>query len=1010
LAGLPAGTTMRAGATGVAFREEQGSGTRRAHGVEERRRTSTGRPRHPPAVEVEPRSVTWVELLLAAGAASLVTAGVQSHRRRATIPESEQRQQALVRLLGDLAAAANEAATPDDALRTSLRLICRYGGWALGHVVTFEPGTALVKTIDSFWETSNDPGFAPFIEQFAHYQYWKMTGNFLGRCLREQRPTWMTDIARNSQGPRTLALRAVGVQSGLAFPVLLHGEIAALLEFLAREPREPDPLFLDNIANIGAQLSRPVERHRAAATHARLAAIVASSEDAIISRGLDYRILSWNPAAERLFGYTADEAIGKDIALLIPPEFGQEVAHNREALAQGGSIKTYDTVRVTKDGRRIDVSLTLSPIRDDAGRMIGNSLILRDITERKRAEQRIERLTRFYAALSETSEAVMRITDRDELFQRVCEMAVEKGNLALAWIGLVDWAAQAVREAAAAGAGVSYVAGACERIAAARLQASTPTATAIRENVPQILNEAPAPVPAWREMAERHGIRALAIMPLTQDGKVTGALCLYAREWGFFDEELVLLLQKIAQNVSFALDNFVRESQRRLAEEHVRHLAHHDPLTGLPNRSLLTDRLAVAIGHARRHGNRLALLFVDLDRFKLINDSLGHAVGDEVLKMVAQRLTASVRVSDTIGRHGGDEFLVLLPEISHVEDAARVAEKILEAMTHPCVVEHHELATGASIGIAICPDNGEDLTQLLRNADAAMYWAKQSGRDRYQFYSETMNARASERLQLEHDLRYAVERGELWLAYQPQVLIATGELVGIEALARWRHPKLGLVPPDRFIPLAEESGLILRIGEWCLRVACEQRIRWSALPAAVRICVNVSAIQFRQPDFAQSLKDLLAASGLPAHNIELELTESIAMQGGQVMRALTELSREGLTLAIDDFGAGYSSLSYLRHLPIHRLKVDRSFILDLGASEDAVAITRAILNMGRTLGLDVIAEGVETQAQADLLRDAGCDRAQGYYYCEPLAARELEAWLAARGYGTGETAAGAGSA
>jgi EAL domain-containing protein (putative c-di-GMP-specific phosphodiesterase class I) len=327
-----------------------------------------------------------------------------------------------------------------------------------------------------------------------------------------------------------------------------------------------------------------------------------------------------------------------------------------------------------------------------------------------------------------------------------------------------------------------------------------------------------------------------------------------------------------------------------------------------------------------------------------------------------------------------------------------VAEKIIAETTRPYYVGQHELATGASIGIAIYPDNGADMVELLRNADAAMYAAKQAGRNRCQFYSHHMNARASELLQLERDLRYAVERGELHLAYQPQIGIATGEIVGMEALARWRHPKLGEVPPDRFIPLAEESGLILPIGEWVLREACAQRAAWNALPSRVRMCVNVSAIQFRQSDFAAIVSGALAAADLAPGSLELELTESVLMQGTQeVIAALSHLSARGLTLAIDDFGAGYSSLSYLRHLPIQRLKVDRAFISDLAASEDAAAITRAIVSMGRALGLEVIAEGVETQAQAELLRGLDCERAQGFLYCRPLPAEALEQWLASRG-------------
>ncbi|MGE5523591.1 MAG: EAL domain-containing protein [Rhodospirillaceae bacterium] len=944
-----------------------------------------------------PRAVTVLELVLAGGVAAAATAWLQRRLAQFTA-DRQQREHELVLLLGNLAAAANEANSPSQALQASLNLVCKYGGWSCGHVVIFVPGTALKNVANSLWEHTRSGAYEAFAERTRAYDYSTAQGSFLGRALREQMPVWMKDLTRSTQGPRTAMLCGLGTRAALVFPVMLRGEVVAMLEFFSEEVREPDQLFLANIAHIAAQLSRPMERYHGASTDARLAAIVDSSEDAVISRGLDYRIVSWNPAAERMFGYTAREAIGQDIGILIPPELHHEVSRNRQLLMRGGMVKTYDTVRVGKDGRRIPVSLTLSPIRDATGAMIGNSLILRDISERRDAERRIERLTRFYAALNETNEAIMRITDREALFARVCEIAATKGQLALAWIAVVDWDERSVRCAAAAGAEVSYVPGACERINASRMQGDSPTATSLRNNCAVIFNQAPPDGAApWRAVCARHDMHALATIPLTQSGKAFGALCLYAREFGYFDPELVLLLRKMADNVSFALDNYVREAKRRQAEQHVRHLAHHDVLTALPNRSLLAERVESAIAHARRGGTQLALLFVDLDRFKLINDSLGHLIGDQVLKNVAERLLRCVRSSDTVGRQGGDEFLVLLPDIGHVDDAARVAEKIIAEVTRPCFVGQHELATGASIGIAIYPENGADMVELVRNADAAMYAAKQAGRNGYRFYSHNMNARASERLQLEHDLRYAVERGELHLTYQPQIELATGAVVGIEALVRWHHPKLGIVSPDRFIPLAEESGLIVPIGEWVLREACRQRSAWHALPAGVRMCINVSAIQFRQPDFEKLLTGVLRETGLAAASVELELTESVVMQGVQaVTAALSGLSAEGLTLAIDDFGAGYSSLSYLRHLPIQRLKVDRSFISDLATSDDAVAITRAILSMGHTLGLEIIAEGVETPAQAELLRAAACDRAQGFLYCRPLESAALEAWLAAR--------------
>jgi len=428
-------------------------------------------------------------------------------------------------------------------------------------------------------------------------------------------------------------------------------------------------------------------------------------------------------------------------------------------------------------------------------------------------------------------------------------------------------------------------------------------------------------------------------------------------------------------------------TQRKAAEKQVKFLAYYDALTGLPNRTLLQDRLTKALASARRQKCKVALLFLDLDGFKTINDSLGHSVGDLVLKQVAERLKKWAREQDTVARVGGDEFLIVLTAVKEVADAAVAAERLMNTMTAEFVVQGHSLGIRCSVGISIFAEHGRDGETLIKNADAAMYCAKERGRNNFRFFTRDMNGQAVERLTLENSLRLALEKKELFLVYQPQIEIATGRIIGLEALLRWQHPELGLVPPDKFIRIAENSGLIIPIGEWVLRTACSQTRKWQDEGLlAVPVAVNVSAVQFRQAGFCELIGRVLHETGLAPQYLELELTESLLLSNADVMfSVLQELRAMGLKLAIDDFGTGYSSLSYLRQFPVGRLKIDRSFVRDVAVNPDDAAITTAIISMAKSLNLKVIAEGVEDEAQMTFLRAHQCDEIQGYYFSKPLA-------------------------
>jgi diguanylate cyclase (GGDEF)-like protein len=469
--------------------------------------------------------------------------------------------------------------------------------------------------------------------------------------------------------------------------------------------------------------------------------------------------------------------------------------------------------------------------------------------------------------------------------------------------------------------------------------------------------------------------------------KILGTFALYQHTPATPSNNDIQLIEMLAHFIAIAIE-------RKRSEVNIHNLAHFDPLTHLPNRLLLEDRAHQSISVAQRTNTQLAILFLDLDHFKNINDNLGHRVGDALLIELAQRLRALIRDEDTVSRLGGDEFIFVLPN-THADAAAHIAEKLLLAAARPYHIQEHEFILTASIGIAIYPQNGNDFDTLIKHADVAMYRAKNSGRNSYRYYTEEMQAKSARILKLENALRRALDQQQFMLNYQPQISVKTGEIIGVEALIRWHHPELGLISPAEFIPVAEDSGQIYQIGAWVLRTAIEQIKFWidTGLPP-ITIAVNLSAVQFRHTGLPDLVTSLLNEIGLPPQYLELELTESVAMDEPlQAIAIMDNLYDRGIRMSIDDFGTGYSSLNYLKKFKVHKLKIDQSFIRDISTDPEDKAIVAAIISMAHSLGFHTIAEGVETLEQLDFLQIQGCDEIQGYYYSKPLNAEQFAAFM-----------------
>lgn len=604
-------------------------------------------------------------------------------------------------------------------------------------------------------------------------------------------------------------------------------------------------------------------------------------------------------------------------------------------------------------------------------------------------ERRQKRLALMFAALSATNEAILRAESAQQMYRDVCEAVAGPGKALGAAVFVKAQTSDWLQMEGSSSDLLSYlrkVRLSCDPdIAEGQGLAGTAfrtgaTATSVDITRGQFVEH-------WKSLALAAGVTGVAVMPLTSGGAPMGILAFFFhRDAVALDSEMIDLLERIAANVSFAIESFEMTEEKRRAEQRIKYLASYDALTGLANRVKLTQVLKRSIAKAKVRDEEVAVLFIDLDRFKVVNDTLGHSSGDTLLIEIGNRLSSILGVSDHIARLGGDEFVVVLDGLLGSEAAASTARSILAGLNQPFYLSGQECRVTASIGISRFPHDGSDGELLIRNADLAMYRAKKCGKNGFQFFDRDMDARSTDNLALESCLSHALERNELTLHYQPKKDLSTKRITGVEALLRWSHPTRGTISPAEFIPIAEETGLIVPIGAWVLKKACAQSAAWQreGLPP-ISVAVNLSPRQFSDENLLKDIDDALGESGLSPENLQIEITESMVMQNVAKARAtLIEIRRRGILIAIDDFGTGYSSMSVMKKFPIDAIKIDRSFVCDLPLDEEDQAITKAIIAIGKALGLRTIAEGVETAAQEQFLAAHGCDEMQGYLLSKPV--------------------------
>jgi len=827
-----------------------------------------------------------------------------------------------------LAGAGNATA----AVQAAIRAICETEGWECGRY--FHPDEkAGVMRFGVAWSVPNE-AVDRYIAGSRDITYAPGVG-LMGRVWQSGQPLWVSDLFKDTRVSQLQLARDTGIHGAFVFPVISEGKTIGVLAFNSREVREPEDRLMEAISVIGSQIGQFLQRKQREEELRRFRTAMDASEDMIwLIDPVRMSVIDINDTACRKLGYPREELLSmapQDIISISREELSRIYGR----LIEGGEGDT--AVRGwyrRKDGSRFPVEAFRRAVQSEGSHVI--VAVVRDVTERRAAE---EELRRFRLAMDNSADMIVLIDRATMRFVDVNETA-------------------------------------CKLLGYSR---------------EEMLRMGPQDVlPVGREELERSYDELIAHPAGGADLPVgemkSHYICKDGTHLPFESTRHVLRSEDTT-----LIAGISRDIRARLAiEEKVSYLAQFDALTGLPNRNLFQDRLTQAMALAKRNDWPMAVLYIDLDRFKLVNDTLGHGAGDKLLKEAAGRLRSCVRASDTVGRLGGDEFAAILSELAKPGDAGLVAQKIIDVFKRPFDLEGKETYVTASVGVTLYPGDSDNAEALVVNADAAMYRAKQQGRNNYQYFTRDMNERALQRVQMEAALRRALEREEFRLFYQPKADLVTGKICGFEALLRWQHPDKGMVLPGDFIPVLEETGLIVQAGEWVLRTACVQIKAWQEAGLKVPpISVNLSARQFEQKNLKDAVGQILGGTKVDPSLIEFEITESLLMNDPEgAARTLHDLKEYGVQLSMDDFGTGYSSLGYLKRFPIDTLKIDRTFVRDISTDADDATLTRAIINLAQNLRLNVVAEGVETDAQLAFLCLNGCDEMQGYLFARPTTAEE----------------------
>ncbi|MEO5364937.1 MAG: EAL domain-containing protein [Magnetococcus sp. WYHC-3] len=1039
-----------------------------------------------------------------------VQRGLQADQERHEHVEDDLRKAvALEKLLLRATTLANSADSSDAAFMACLEAICTLRHWPVGHVYRMDDhgGIPLLTSTRIWW--LSDPSTYHRLREMTENTALSPGQGLAGRAAETGQPVWSHDLSQESSVPQALRDVALGVNSALAFPILCRGRVAAVMEFQSQGMVAVDSQLLEVLSVIGTQLGLVLEREQGTLglqrSQKQLKAIVDSSPDGIIIADEDGLIVDFNPAAGQIFGYLPERVIGRNLAELIVPERYRE-AH-REAMRRyrGGrnpvslSQMRREMVAMRSTGEEFPVEVSISGLFLNDRRYFTG--FVRDVSERKRTEERMHRQAEEQAVYSDILQTAMgpvslRFLLSDALAHVMSRSGQGHGGKGAVFLrnratGLFDLVAayrfeEGLRERLKT---VDFSQAPClSQLASDKIAfySASEESCLLRQGgewlrshghymVPLVAAEEPLGVMVLflkgmsshseaeerflatiadmltgivqRKQAEQRSFmlsEALEQSPVSViitelDGRIDYVNRQFVKVSGYSAEEVLhkdflqlhhvtgtsdsnhmemwdtivageswrgelynatksgdgyweyVSVSPLRIGNSHNISNFlvIKEdiTLRKEYEDKLFHQANFDTLTDLPNRLLVIDRLRQAVSRARRSRLTVAVLFLDLDEFKKVNDSLGHAAGDQLLKEAAQRITGCLRESDTVGRFGSDEFTIILPDLEDILHAELIADKLLSACTQPFFLAGQEIFMGASLGISIYPTDGDDAQTLLRNADTAMYRAKQTNRGGVQFFMPDMNRQAEERVTLERSLRYALERNDaLKVHYQPLVCAQTGRVLGAEALVRWEDERMGFVPPGKFIPLAEDTGLIVPLGDIILNQACRDASRWqSVAEVPVHVAVNVSTRQLKKASFIDTVRDALDKSGLPPARLKLEITEGVLLEySNQTIQTMKQLVDLGVHFSIDDFGTGYSSLSYLTRFPFDSVKIDRSFINDMVSTNTAQALVGSIVAMSHQLGMGIVAEGVETPGQLKVLQSMRADLIQGWLFSKAV--------------------------